>query len=374
MYFFLKFAKREKMKNKILLTSVVASILATTAFATNGSELIGYGAKSRGMGGLGIATFTGTDAILKNPAILTYNTGNQLNIGNSVMFSMPEQTRANGTSYDYSTIGYTLPNIGYIHNLNDNLVVGIDLAATGGGAIDYDTDAALGPLSGLSKKMGIIDIAPAIAYKYNNFSIGLSLIYTMVIIDIENDAASSDYDISTDTGFLLGVSYQLDQLTLAFSYKSERDYDTTDATFGQKKGTMPSHRGFGIGYTTKGTHVGLEVQNIGWDSSSNGEYSNQVTIAFGASQEVNEELTLRAGLNYADNSPVPDNIVDTTLSTQPFHVTTHITTGFSYNITKDIALDAAATYALPATRTSDTSGTSYETSQMVLSLGATIKF
>jgi hypothetical protein len=34
----------------------------------------------------------------------------------------------------------------------------------------------------------------------------------------------------------------------------------------------------------------------------------------------------------------------------------------------------AATYALPATRTSDASGRSYKISQVVLSLGATIKF
>ena len=362
------------MKKKILLTTVLASLLSTSAFATNGSELIGYGAKSRGMGGIGIATFTGTDSILKNPAILTYNTGDQLNIGNSVMISMPEQTRADGTTYDYSTVGYTLPNIGYIHNLNDNLVVGIDLAATGGGAISYDTDPALGQLSGLSSKMGIIDVAPAVAYKYNNFSIGLSAIYTMVMIDVENDNANSSYDTSTDTGFLVGLSYQLDKLTLAFSYKSERDYDTTDATFGQKKGTIPSHRGFGIGYTTEGTHIGFEVQNIGWDSASNGAFSNQVVVALGASQKYSDELTLRAGLNYADNSPVPDTLVDSTLSVQPLHVTTHLTAGLSYTILKDVLIDAATTYALPETRVSDTSGTEYETSQIMLSLGATIKF
>lgn len=361
------------MKNKILLTSVIASMLVTTAFATNGSEFIGYGAKSRGMGGIGIATFTGTDVILKNPAMLTQNTGNQLNIGNSVLFSMPEQTKPDGTKFDYSRIGYTLPNIGYIHNLSDNLVVGIGLAATGGGGFEYETSAALGPLSGLSQKMGIIDVAPAIAYKYNNFSIGLSAIYTMVMIDIENNMFSSDYDISGDTGFLLGVSYQLDKLTLAFSYKSERDYDTTDANFGQKKGTIPSHRGFGIGYTTGGTHIGFEVQNIGWDSASNGVFANQVVVAVGASQEMNEKLTLRAGINYADNSPVEDASVDATLSVQPFHVTTHATGGLSYLVTKDIAIDAAATYAFSEERTG-VSGTIYETSQLMLSLGATIKF
>ena len=361
------------MKNKILLASVVASMLTTTAFATNGSELIGYGAKSRGMGGIGIATFTGTDAILKNPAMLMDNTGNQLNIGDNVMIAMPEKTLPNGTTYEYGTVGYTLPNIGYIHNINDSFVVGIDLAATAGGAISYETDPALGPLSGMNSKMGVIDVAPAIAYKYDNFSIGLSAIYTMVIIDVENNAATSDFDISTDTGFLLGVSYQLDKLTLAFSYKSERDYDTTDAAFGQKKGTIPSHRGFGIGYTTEGTHIGFEVQNIGWDSASDGAFSNQVVVMIGGSQEVGEDVTLRVGLNYADNSPVPDDIVDQTLAVMPFHVTTHVAGGLSYDITKDVAIDTAVTYALPAERTG-VSGTSYEVSQLMLSLGATIKF
>ncbi len=362
-----------KMTNTIIMSSIISSLCATSAFATNGSELIGYGAKSRGMGGIGIATFVGTDAILKNPAMLMDNTGNQLNIGNSVMISMPEKTTPDGSTYEYGTVGYTLPNIGYIHNINDTLVVGIDLAATGGGAISYDTDPALGQLSGMNSKMGVIDIAPAIAYKMGNFSLGLAAIYTMVMIDAENNAFTSDYAISTDTGFLLGLSYKFDQLTLGFSYKSERDYDTTDANFGQKKGTLPSHRGIGIGYTSKNTHLGFEVQNIGWDDASNGAFSNQLVVMLGVSQEYTEELTLRAGLNYADNSPVPDDIVDQTLSVQPLHVTTHLTTGLSYDIAKDIALDGAATYALPESRTG-TSGTTYKTSQILLSLGATIKF
>ena len=58
-----------KRSIKIAVAAAIA-LSATSAFATNGDNLIGFSAKSRAMGGTGIANFNGADAALTNPALL----------------------------------------------------------------------------------------------------------------------------------------------------------------------------------------------------------------------------------------------------------------------------------------------------------------
>ena len=60
------------MKKTIKLALVAAMALGTTsAFATNGTNLIGYGAKSRAMGGTAISNFNGAESAFANPALIT---------------------------------------------------------------------------------------------------------------------------------------------------------------------------------------------------------------------------------------------------------------------------------------------------------------
>ena len=60
------------MKKTIKLALVAAMALgATSAYATNGSNLIGVGAKARGMGGVGIGVSHGAESALVNPAMIS---------------------------------------------------------------------------------------------------------------------------------------------------------------------------------------------------------------------------------------------------------------------------------------------------------------
>ena len=62
------------MKAKRILTSVIilaAALSATTAFATNGMNLEGYGPESTAMGGASMAFDNGTAAVMNNPATLS---------------------------------------------------------------------------------------------------------------------------------------------------------------------------------------------------------------------------------------------------------------------------------------------------------------
>ena len=90
------------MKKMIKLAVVAALALgATSAFATNGSVMIGMGAKTRGMGGTGIGVGHGAESALSNPALITTIKGeNEISFGGTVF--MPdvkvENTLHNGTS------------------------------------------------------------------------------------------------------------------------------------------------------------------------------------------------------------------------------------------------------------------------------------
>ena len=60
------------MKRTIKLAVVAALALgATSAFATNGSNLIGIGAKTRGMGGTAIGVGHGAESGIANPSLIT---------------------------------------------------------------------------------------------------------------------------------------------------------------------------------------------------------------------------------------------------------------------------------------------------------------
>jgi len=70
------------MKKTIKLAVVAALALGTTSvFATNGSALIGMGAKARGMAGLGIGMSHGAESALVNPALITSVKGTEVSFG-----------------------------------------------------------------------------------------------------------------------------------------------------------------------------------------------------------------------------------------------------------------------------------------------------
>jgi len=69
---------------KLVTLSLIA---ATTLHATNGDNLIGIGAKSRGMGGTGIAVSHGAESALANPALITSVEGTEISFGGNIVCS-----------------------------------------------------------------------------------------------------------------------------------------------------------------------------------------------------------------------------------------------------------------------------------------------
>ena len=83
------------MKKTIKLAVVAALALGTTsAFATNGSNLIGYGAKARGMGGVGIGMSHGAESALVNPALITTVKDTEISFGGTIFMPKVENTNS----------------------------------------------------------------------------------------------------------------------------------------------------------------------------------------------------------------------------------------------------------------------------------------
>jgi len=82
---------------KILATAIVAGLtLPTVATATNGYFMIGFGAKSRGMGGVGVAEGVDGLAAAFNPATMM-DVGTRFDIGGDIFYAPINISHSDGT-------------------------------------------------------------------------------------------------------------------------------------------------------------------------------------------------------------------------------------------------------------------------------------
>lgn len=119
------------------LCAALATAIPMAAHATNGYFLIGYGAKSRGMGGTGVAYGTDALAAAANPATMFDVDMNTMRIDAGGEFFNPPRS----IYHDSDTLGTTseksganlflIPSMGGIYKFNRKLVIG--MAAIGAG-------------------------------------------------------------------------------------------------------------------------------------------------------------------------------------------------------------------------------------------------
>ncbi len=160
---------------KILISAGIAAALAPgVALATDGYFSHGYGMKSIGMGGVGIALPQDALAPATNPAGLTM-VGNRLDIG----LDWFRPTRGadivnNGAgmtgSYDGNdATDFLIPEFGYSRMLNPDMAVGIAVYGNGGMNTKYKSSpfAAVGGTSPTGVDLTQLFVAPTVAYKVN---------------------------------------------------------------------------------------------------------------------------------------------------------------------------------------------------------------
>ncbi|MBL0709021.1 MAG: outer membrane protein transport protein [Sulfurimonas sp.] len=394
------------MKKTIKLAVVAALALGTTsAFATNGDHMIGFSAKSRALGGTGIANFNGADAALTNPSLLAKSkTTNSFSFAGT-MFSSSVKVKStdgapassgNGVSRTSDEGMSMIPAIALSHRLSDTLVLGLGMYGTAGMGTDWrDGDAPAAGNIGLynmRSSLMLMQFAPSIAYGNETFGVGLTAIVQYGALSIDYDThdgkgnpAHVGNGMSNDFGygFQLGGYYNpIKSLTIGASYKSPIDMEYKDqvssaaGAFGygtNPNGGMagysdhleqPAEFGLGLAYTMDKMTYTIDAKQVQWKDAKGYEdfgWDNQNVYALGIKYQT-DLFWVGAGFNYGEN-PVPNNKSTKLVDGNPKHnthgdtmnlfnyamfpatVESHYTVGGGYSVAEDMTIDLAFTYA-----------------------------
>jgi len=266
------------MKKTIKLALSAAMVLgATSAFATNGDNMIGQGAKSRAMGGVGIAKGFGAESGLANPAMMKSVEKIEL-MGAATFFMpsvsfrsnmMPDATGQTGTAtYADSASDFSvIPEIAFAHRVSDKIVYGISITGTAGMGVDY-SDATFGT----SKDNGAFEMKTS-----------LQLLKVAIPVSFEDIAG---------TGLALGVAPVLQYGTLQMSHKVQTGFAGTPPQVGPTFGDLESPKssdstfGYEIGLAYDLSKVGVKGLELGavYKSPLSMEYKNTISNSLAAFQ------------------------------------------------------------------------------------------
>ena len=398
--------KRTRMKTSTTRTIakvITLSLLTATALhATNGDNLIGVGAKSRAMGGTGVALGHGAESAFTNPATITEIEGTEISFGGTLF--MPDIT----TGIDSTPFGGSqevfksdadtniIPSVSIASQINENWFIGAGMWGTAGMGVDFrNANGAILNNFGMVTNLQLLQFGVPIAYKTSGLSIGVTPILQYGNLDINYNAPGSPFNgegLSQDfgLGWQAGLTYDFGEvgvqgLSLGLTYKSaiEMEYDgqftTGDPTnptgamdaFGlalENGNTLeqPEEYSVGIAYGMGAHTFAFDYKKINWSKASGyGDFGweDQDVYAFGYEFQATG-WAIRLGYNYSSSavvelgtSPVdPTNATLNMLNLLGFPATQehHYTFGGTYEFSEMFSADLAYVYAPTSTKTFDT--------------------
>lgn len=361
------------MKLKKIAALIAVAGLSTSAFATNGYFSHGYGMKSKGMGGVGIALPQDSLAAAANPAGMVM-IGNRMDFG--VDWFRPIRGAEVVGAGDFNgsdTKNFFIPEFGYNRMINPNMSAGVSVYGNGGMNSDYGNGVV--PVFGPFGKAGVnlmqLFIAPTLAYKLApNHAVGLSLNLAHQRFSADGlggfaafsanptKLTNNDTDTSNGIGFRIGYTGQVsDMVTIGATYQSK----TKMSKFGDYKGLfadggafdIPENYGLGIAIkATPALTLAMDVVKIKYSDvdsianpvenlflganplgSKNGPgfgWKDMTVYKLGASYEYSKNLTLRAGYNHG-SQPIPSSQTMFNILA-PGVVENHITLGATWTL------------------------------------------
>ncbi len=394
-------------KKLFIWISFLAVSGVNTVNASNGINLIGFGAESIGMGGADLAVARDTTALNTNPAGLSQLSKKQLDLYFALANALDiRHEDAFGNNKTIDNDWAYLADIGYAHPLGD-FTLAIGAFAQGGIGIVYkDLNTAFGTTDELSAMFRIVRIIPGISWQLDNrLSLGFSLLVTYA--DLEQKVFPETSFANTaqpeqsffgqhlngadtiSTGFKIGVLYSFNPaLRLGFAYTSKteltldggslslnmRDAGLGVVTYNQVEVggiNQPEEAGIGIAWDVNDAWlVSAEINWINWSDAINTPFLNiskpdnplaapalsqtaainwrdQYVFALGTAYETEHDSVFRAGINIANN-PIPDESITPLLAPIARY---HVTGGYGATLSDQWRFDAALEYQLKASET-----------------------
>lgn len=378
---------------------IILTCLCPSAFATNGINLIGYGAESTLLGGSDIATISDTGALNTNPAGLTNIPQRQLDIYSSILRTT-DLSHDDNLNNQHADNRFTLLNGGgYAQSLtiaDTSCVWGVGLFVQGGAGGMYKHVKIPFGEGKMSSMFGIAKISPGIGCQVTDkLAIGIST--SLIYADIEqkfffhtSNPFFSGFENkgarAIKTGFKLGLQYQLNKswrLGLAYTDKTALPLTNGDAKFNMTgnglgvvkyksvdiKGlALPREIAIGLGYSPNDRlQITGKVHWLNWNKAinnvvttakrpSNGlapskivqvtdqDWHNQWVYALGAKYRYTDKVTLYTGFNHGKN-PIPEKNGSPLLAG---FLEDHLTLGFSYKLNNQWTLTSGIEYLFPA--------------------------
>jgi len=390
-----------------MISMGVAAMLASPAYATNGMNLEGYGAKSAAMGGTSMAYDIGNSGMMGNPATLGLRKqGN--NFGFGVTLLQPDVNAsipAYGLSSDSEGTSYLMPSISFIRK-DGAFTYGVGVFAQGGMGTDYPGTSFLSGGTGLEQRSEVgfgrlmfplaynvsdeLVIAGQLDYVWGSMDLKMLQMDPMGnggYVNVSNDSDFSGEMSGSGFAFKLGAVYKFTKdFTMGATYHSETNIGDMEGSGtimpfmgGMTPGAIPANytvvdfqwpETFGIGMAwniTPELMVAADIKQLMWSKvmkdfimtteipafgmsqtqSMQQNWDDQTVYSIGVQYKIDPAIALRAGYNYGKN-PVPDNTLNPLF---PAITESHFTLGAGWQIDKANSLAIAFTYAPEVTQT-----------------------
>lgn len=323
-----------KTTAKKLAIAFSTGVLASTASATNGDNLIAIGPNARAMGGVGIAIpQDAISAVFANPAAMCFTPGcaySEVNFASTLF--MPHITgeivngggdfraRSDEKIYAIPAIGISVPIDPETRRWRFGLSaygvtgLGVDYRGT---VLDQPQFFNFGPagkfplVAGGYTSFQIMKVGPAIAYQITpKLSVGVALHMDYAILDL-GSGSSPAYGF----GGQLGVLYKPTQaLSLGLTYVSPQQTSFGHVTDFNGDGALdslalesPNIVGVGIGYSFAEDRlvVGLDGKWLNWSGAKgykDFDWQDQWVVGAGAQfAAIPKKLFVRTGYNFGNN-------------------------------------------------------------------------
>ncbi|SMC08737.1 OmpP1/FadL family transporter [Nitratiruptor tergarcus] len=271
-------------------------------FATVGDNLVGAGAKSRGVAGAGIAAYQGGESIFINPSLLSFTKKSNFEIGTT--FFMP-QVHAN--AYKSKADFELIPYVGYTKSLDQESAFGVGVFGVSGMGVDYPVPS----LAYMKTKFAYAKLIGAYAKRWGRFGIGVGVNFSYGALRMAAHMPSQLGDrMSRDIGIgaNVGIYYDWESVTFAatatssvpMKYKRVFDFDR----YGEQEDfhlTQPAEVGIGIAYHSNGWRFMGDFKRVFWSHARGYEdfnWKSQNVYTFGIQKSFGKS-TLRAGYSYA---------------------------------------------------------------------------
>ena len=386
--------------NKRLIACAVTAALTIpmTAMATNGYFAHGYGTKSKGLAGSGVALSQDAMAAATNPAGMV-TVGDRMDLGLAIFSPNSRGYTVTGPANDASPAFelqpgsvesesdvFLIPHIGRNWMLGSDSSIGVSVYGNGGMNTEYTAGAApagtyYGGTAGVNLEQLFINTTYSRKIDATS-SWGASLIAVYQTFEAKglgafapfssNGAALTDNGKDTSTGFGAKFGWQgevAQDVTLAASYQTEMNMSKFDKYAGlfaeQGDFDIPSTWTLGLAWNTspKST-LTFDIQQINYSEVAS--IANPFSPNIGASQLGNadgagfgwDDMTIyklgyqwttsadwtwRMGISQGDQPIASSEVLFNILA--PAVVETHITAGFTMKTGSDSEFNFAAMYA-----------------------------